>query len=163
MLYSMFSLLIYFLHNISGVHVPNPNFPIPPTHLLLFGIHVFILYVCVFMFALEIRSSIPFFLISHVCVRRQYLFFWLTLLGSRWFFFFLPFFFFISWRLITLQYCSAFCHTLKRISHGVTCVPYPDPPSHLPLHPLPLGLASAPGPSTCLMHPTWAGDLFHPR
>ena len=22
---------------------------------------------------------------------------------------------------------------------------------------------SAPGPSTCLMHPTWAGDLFHPR
>ena len=25
-----------------------------------------------------------------------------------WFFFF----FFISWRLITLQYCSGFCHTL---------------------------------------------------
>ena len=23
------------------------------------------------------------------------------------------FFFFISWRLITLQYCSGFCHTLK--------------------------------------------------
>ena len=72
-------------------------------------------------------------------------------------------FFFISWRLITLQYCSGFCHTLTRISHGFTCIPHPDPPSHLPPHPIPLGLPSAPGPSTCLMHPTWAGDLFHPR
>ena len=59
--------------------------------------------------------------------------------------------------------CSGFCHTLKWISHGFTCVPHPDPPSHLPLHPIPLGLPSAPGPSACLMHPTWAGDLFHPR
>ena len=72
-------------------------------------------------------------------------------------------FIFISWRLITLQYCSGFCHTLTWISHGFTRVPHPDPPSPLPLHPLPLGLPSAPGPSTCLMHPTWAGDLFHPR
>ena len=72
-------------------------------------------------------------------------------------------FFKISWRLITLQYCSGFCHTLKRIFHGFTFVPHPDPPSLLPLHPLPLGLPSAPGPSACLMHPTWAGDLFHPR
>ena len=77
---------------------------------------------------------------------------------------FLSFFFsfiFISWRLITLQYCSGFCHTLTWISHGFTCIPHPDPPSHLPLHPIPLGLPSAPGTSTCLMHPTWAGDLFH--
>ena len=72
-------------------------------------------------------------------------------------------FFFISWRLITLQYCSGFCHTLTRISHGFTCIPHPHPPSHLPLHLIPLGLSSAPGLSTCLMHPTWAGDLFHPR
>ena len=70
---------------------------------------------------------------------------------------------FISWRLITLQYCSGFCHTLTRISHSFTCIPHPDPPSHLPLHPIPLGLPSAPGLSTCLLHPTWAGDLFHPR
>ena len=60
-------------------------------------------------------------------------------------------------------YCSGFCHTLKWNSHWFTCVPHPDPPSHLPLHPIPLGLPSAPGPSACLMHPTWAGDLFHPR
>ena len=59
--------------------------------------------------------------------------------------------------------CSEFCHTSEWNSPGFTCVPHPDPPSHLPLHPLPLGFPSAPGPSTCLMHPTWAGDLFHPR
>ena len=37
-------------------------------------------------------------------------------------------FIFISWRLITLQCCSGFCHTLTWISHGVTCIPHPDPP-----------------------------------
>ena len=69
--------------------------------------------------------------------------------------FFFPFIF-ISWRLITLQYCSGFCHTLTWISHGFTCIPHPDSPSHQPLHPNPQGLPSAPGPSTCLMHPAWA-------
>ena len=43
-------------------------------------------------------------------------------------------FIFISWRLITLQYGSGFCHTLTWISHGFTCVPHPNPPSHLPPH-----------------------------
>ena len=43
---------------------------------------------------------------------------------SKYFFSFI----FISWRLITLQYCSAFGHTLTWISHGFTCVPHPDPP-----------------------------------
>ena len=38
-------------------------------------------------------------------------------------------FIFISWRRITLQYCSGFCHTLTWISHGFTCIPHPDPPS----------------------------------
>ena len=51
-------------------------------------------------------------------------------------------------------YCSGFCHTLKWNSHGFTCVPHPDPPSHLPLHLIPLGLPSAPGPSA------WRGCLF---
>ena len=40
---------------------------------------------------------------------------------------------FISWRLITLQYCSGFCHTLTWISHGFICVPHPESPS-LSLH-----------------------------
>ena len=39
------------------------------------------------------------------------------------------FFFFFSWRLITLQYCSGFCNTLTWISQGFTCIPHPDPPS----------------------------------
>ena len=47
------------------------------------------------------------------------------------FLFFFPFIF-ISWRLITLQHCSVFCHTLTWISHGFTCVPHPELPSHLP-------------------------------
>ena len=47
--------------------------------------------------------------------------------GMVLFFFFS--FIFISWRLITLQYCCGFCHTLTWISHGFTCVSHPDPPS----------------------------------
>ena len=58
--------------------------------------------------------------------------------------------------------CSEFCHTLKWNVLEFTCLPHPDPPSHLPRHPLPPGPPRAPGPSTCLMHPTWAGNLFHP-
>ena len=108
--------------------------------------------------------------------KKQYIIFWIIILYSLFklnlkhmqplsyiFLKLLIYFFFISWRLITLQYCSGFCHTLTWISHGFTCIPHPDPPSHLPLCPLPLGLPSAPGPSACLMHPTWVGDLFHPR
>ena len=64
-------------------------------------------------------------------------------------------FIYISWRLVTLQYCSGFCHTLIWISQGCTCVTHPEPPPHLPPHPIPLGLPRAPAPSTCLMHPTW--------
>ena len=60
-----------------------------------------------------------------------------------------PPYIFISWRLITLQYCSDFCRTLTWISHGFTCVPHPDPLSHLPPHPIPLGLPSAPALNTC--------------
>ena len=48
--------------------------------------------------------------------------------------FFFFFSFFISWRLITLKYCSGFCQTLTWISHGFTCVPHCDPPL-LPLSP----------------------------
>ena len=36
---------------------------------------------------------------------------------------------------MTLQYCSGFCHTLTWISHGCTCVPHREPPSHLPPYP----------------------------
>ena len=55
---------------------------------------------------------------------------------------------YFNWRLITLQYCSGLCHTLTWISHGCTWVPHPDPPSHLPPHPIPQGHPSAPALST---------------
>ena len=75
-------------------------------------------------------------------------FIYLFILGFFLFIFFS--FIFISWRLITLQHCSGFCHKLKWISHGFTCIPHPGPPAHLPLHQIPLGLPSAPGPSTAI-------------
>ena len=37
-----------------------------------------------------------------------------------------------------------FCHTLTWIHHECTCVPYPEPLSHLPPHTIPLGHLSAP-------------------
>ena len=58
------------------------------------------------------------------------------------------FLFFLNWRLITLQYCGGFCHTFTWISHGCTCVPCPEPPSHLSPHPIPQGHPNAPALST---------------
>ena len=49
-----------------------------------------------------------------------------------------------NWRLIILQYCSGFCHTLTWISHGCTCVSHSEPPSYLTPHPIPLGCPRAP-------------------
>ena len=40
-----------------------------------------------------------------------------------------------------------FCHTSTWIHHGCTHVPFPELPSHLPPHTLPLGHPSAPAPS----------------
>ena len=72
--------------------------------------------------------------------------------GRHSFFFFLGSFFsflnLFNRRLITLQYCSGFCHTFTWISHGCTCVPHLEAPSHLPPHPIPLGHPSAPALST---------------
>ena len=51
---------------------------------------------------------------------------------------------YLNWRLIALQCCGGFCRTLTCISHRCTCVPYPEPPSHLPPHPIPQGCTSAP-------------------
>ena len=62
--------------------------------------------------------------------------------------FLLFFTFYFNWRLITLQYCGVFCHTLTWIIHGCTCVPHPDPPTHLPPHPISQGHPSAPTLST---------------
>ena len=84
---------------------------------------------------------------------------WLTSSVADWF---LPFY----WRIISTQYHHCyiiflkflslfyftilywFCHTLTWILHRCTFVPYPEPPSHLPPHPIPLGHPSAPALST---------------
>ena len=57
-------------------------------------------------------------------------------------------FIYFNWRLITLQYCGGFCHTFTWISHGCTCVPHPEPHSHLPPHPISQGHPSVPALST---------------
>ena len=63
------------------------------------------------------------------------------------FFFFFFSFIFISWRLINLQYCSGFCHTLTWISYEFSCVPHPEPPpTSLPI----------PSPWVIPVHQPWA-------
>ena len=57
-------------------------------------------------------------------------------------------FIYFNWRLITLQYCSGFCHTLIRISNGCTCIPYSEPASYLAPDPIPQGHPSLPALST---------------
>ena len=52
--------------------------------------------------------------------------------------YFLKFIYF-NWRPITPQYCNGFCRTPTRTSHECTCVPHPEPRSHLPSHPIPQG------------------------
>ena len=56
-----------------------------------------------------------------------------------WLLFFFNLFTLISWRLITLQHCSGFCHTLTWISLGYTCIPHPDSPLPPPSPPDPSG------------------------
>ena len=74
-------------------------------------------------------------LCSHQQLRR------VPLSGNSWFriifFFSVNQFIYFNWRLITLQYCSGFCHTFTWISHAWTCV------SHLPPHSISQGHPSA--------------------
>ena len=53
-------------------------------------------------------------------------------------------FIYFNWGLITLQYCSGFAiHSCESVM-GVHVSPHPEPPSHLPPHPIPQGCPSAP-------------------
>ena len=93
------------------------------------------------------RSPASLFLILEKQIRwKDYINFENKVFFCFCFFFKLTYYF--NWRLITLQYCSGFCHTLTWISHGCTCVPHPERPSHMPPLPIPLGHPSAPAPST---------------
>ena len=60
LLYSRFSLVIYFIYSINRVYmsIPVPQF-IPHSSLSPLGIHMFILYVCVSISSLQMCSSVP--------------------------------------------------------------------------------------------------------
>ena len=66
---------------------------------------------------------------------------------------------YFNWRLITLQHCVGFCHTLTWINHGCTCFS-PVPPTFLPIPSLwvvPVHWLWVP----CFIHWTWTDHLFH--
>ena len=70
---------------------------------------------------------------------------WLWLFLSTTIYLFFFFIIFLFFYYFTILYW--FCHTSTCIRHGCTCVPHPEPPSHLPPHTIPLGHPSAPSPS----------------
>ena len=75
----------------------------------------------------------------------HYFFFLIFLWSSLLFYFILNLFILIVTNYFTTLYW--FCHTSTWIRHGCTCVPKPEPPSHLRPHTIPLGHPSAPAPS----------------
>ena len=53
-----------------------------------------------------------------------------------------------------------FCHTSTCIHHGFTCVPHPEPPSHLPPIPSLWVIPVHQPQASCILHRTWTGDSF---
>ena len=98
-------------------------------------------------FSSELKEILSFFLTSFIY------FYWsvcVYIYTHTHFFFLFPLYLFIYLFLeanyFTILYW--FCHTLTWIRHGCTCVHHPEPLSHLPPHPIPLGHPSAPVLST---------------
>ena len=73
-------------------------------------------------------STTYYFLPERIVSKLMYCFCACIKEMNQFFFLFFLFFYFFSWRLITLQYCSGFCHTFTRIGHGFTLFPIPIPP-----------------------------------
>ena len=90
-------------------------------------------------------------------------FFFFFTLGILFIYLFIFPFILISWKLISLQHCSVFLPYIAMNQPWIFMCSPSRSPLLLPSHPIPLGLPNAPAPRTCLMHPTLAGDLFHPR
>ena len=68
-------------------------------------------------------------------------------------------FIFINWRLITLQYCSGFCHTLTWISHKYTYATSLKAPSLL--YPIPLLYLSQSRLAPCIIQQIRMGYLLY--
>ena len=88
------------------------------------------------------REKGMWWMLSDPTIRLGFLWAGAPMYQLLYFFFNIFFFFFFNF---TILYW--FCHTLTWIHHGCTCVPHPEPPSHLPPHPIPLGHPGAPAPS----------------
>ena len=104
-----------------------------------------------FFFILSCFIWLIFYLIFCNMLIRLVLNFWSMYsdpFPNRCFLFLFLKFIYFNWRLITLQYCGGFCHTLTWISHGCTCVPHLGPTSHLFPHRIPQGHPNAPALST---------------
>ena len=53
-----------------------------------------------------------------------------------------------------------FCHTSTWIHHGCTCVPNPEPPSHLPPHTSLWVIPVYQPQASCILYGTWTGNSF---
>ena len=96
------------------------------------------------LFILEERVLFSFFLICNI----ELIFFSFScwkFLGIDHITFFKILYIYYSWRLITLQYCGAFCHTLTWINHGYTRVPLSQTPFPPPSPSHPSGLSQSTG------------------
>ena len=167
-LYNRFSLIIYFIHSINNVYMSMPIFHLP----FPVGIYTFVLYICVSISVLPIKSSISFFWIPHICINIQnyvstsilfhsilqslgqpHLCKWpnfVPLYGWVIFHcFYIPHLFF--WKFFfwffNFSILYWFCHISAWIRHRYTRVPHPELSSLLPPHTIPLGRPSAPAPS----------------
>ena len=71
---------IYFKHSINSVYISISISQFLPSCSFSLGFHTYALYVCVSTSALQIRSSIPFSWVAHMCMKISCLFFsfWLT-------------------------------------------------------------------------------------
>ena len=100
--------------------------------------YFFVIYSIIYLFSYMFKNLFVHHSFLHLnFLHKNFLFLKYILYRLFFFNYFFNYFFsfiFISWRLITLLYCSGFCHTLTWISHGFTCIPHPYPPSHLPLY-----------------------------
>ena len=111
-----------------------------------------------FVLKMNRDHSVIFETASKCCISESFVNYEGYSISSKGFFkrFFLKLIIF-NWRIVTLHYCDAFCHTSIWISHWyicVLCIP------NLPPCPILLGFPRARLWVPCFMHGTHTGHLF---